>query len=65
MTDEIMAEIHTIKDREGDRYRDLAAMMRTLRLRQSRSGRRIIGVPATAAPRLGKQGNKFPKETKA
>ena len=43
MKDEILAEIHAIKDASGRKYRaGFAAMMNDLRQRQERSGRRII-----------------------
>ena len=43
MTDEILKEMHAIKDANGRKYRTgFAAMMRDLRQRQEQSGRRII-----------------------
>jgi hypothetical protein len=42
MTDEVLKEIHAIKDDNAGRYRSFAAMMRDLRKRQEKSGRRII-----------------------
>lgn len=43
MTDEILQEMHAIKDAIGRKYRaGFAAMMRDLRQRQEQSGRRII-----------------------
>jgi hypothetical protein len=43
MKDEILAEIHAIKDTNARKYRSgFAAMMRDLRQRQEQSGRRII-----------------------
>jgi hypothetical protein len=46
MTDEILKEIHSIKDANARKYRGgFAAMMRDLRQRQEQSGRRIIRAP--------------------
>lgn len=50
MTDEILKEIHAIKDANGRKYRaGFAAMMRDLRQRQEKSGRRIIRAPRQPA----------------
>jgi hypothetical protein len=45
MTDEVLREIHAIKDDNAERYRSFAAMMKDLRKRQEKSGRRIIRAP--------------------
>ena len=48
MIDEVIREIHAIKDANARKYRgSLAAMMRALRRRQEQSGRKIIRVPGT------------------
>lgn len=45
MTDEILTEIHAIKDANARKYwAGYSAMMRDLRQRQEQSGRRIIRV---------------------
>lgn len=46
MTDEVLKEIHAIKDDNAGKYRSFAAMMKDLRERQEKSGRRIIRAPA-------------------
>lgn len=53
MTDEILKEMHAIKDANGRKYRaGFAGMMRDLRQRQEQSGRRIIRAsqPASQDP---------------
>lgn len=46
MTDEILTEIHAIKDANARKYRTgYAAMMRELRRRQAQSGHRVIPAP--------------------
>ncbi len=61
MTDEILREMHAIKDANARRYRGgFAAMLRDLRKREEKSGRSIIRPPVltkptrnqTAAPRV-------------
>ena len=50
MTDEILKEIHAIKDANARKYRaGFAAMMRDLRQRQEQSWRRIIRAPRQPA----------------
>ncbi len=52
MTDEILKEMHAIKDANGRKYRTgFAAMMRDLRQRQEQSGRRIIRTSRQPAKR--------------
>ena len=54
MRDEILAEIHAIKDANVRKYRaGFAAMMNDLRQRQERSGRRIIRLKRNRAPAGG------------
>ena len=46
MIDEVLKEIHAIKDANARRYRgSFAAMMKDLRKRQEQSGRKIIRAP--------------------
>ena len=50
MTDEILKEIHAVKDANARKYRaGFAAMMRDLRQRQEHSGHRIIRAPQQPA----------------
>ena len=50
MTDEILKEIHAIKDANARKYRaGFSAMMRDLRQRQEHSAHRIIRVPQQAS----------------
>ena len=51
MTDEILREMHAIKDANARRYRGrFTAMLRDLRKREKQSGRLIIRAPVRSKP---------------